>query len=235
MAVPLEIVAQQTEDLVLQNYRVPTDFFTLDDYIFNCAATAAKLYQTLYEKEYARMRAAGEDDEVVAFSNDFLSDQFLEVKSSDDGYIAKLKEQVFSFAYDQSNVGIQNVFCSLPKPSFELERGDIDEFWQYDFLPKTNKIFWAIDGGVIRLKPQGICNVKEIRVIYVPEINAKNPKTELPDGIVSDVITGTANMMRSLNQNWVQKTVLDENPNKIVAGETNIAQARETLRETVAR
>lgn len=235
MATPLNIVAQYAQDAFLQNYRVSTDFATIEDWIFHCSAGAAKFYQTLYEKEYARMRADGQADEVVAFSNDFLSDQFIKVEEKDGEIFARLTQQVFSFAYDQSNVGIQNVFCNVPRPAFELERGDIDEFWQYEYLPNSKKTFWALDGSIIRLKKQGLCNVKELRVIYVPEISINNPEAQLPDGIVSDVIDLAVTSMKNYNQNVIQKQVIDENGNKSFSTEGNLGQARETLRETFTR
>src|SRR5215469_14809994 len=102
MATPLNIVAQSCEDAFLQNYRVPTDFFNIEDWIFYTAASVSKFYQTLYEKEYQRMRSEGLD-EIVSFSNDFLSSQVLKVLPKEEGLIAELKAPVFSFVYDRNN------------------------------------------------------------------------------------------------------------------------------------
>lgn len=224
MATKLNIVAQFAQDAFLQSYRVTTDFFDLDDFIFHCAAAAAAFYQQLYEKEYARMRQDGQKDEVVAFSNDFLSTQVVPVGNKDGRLVAKLTEDVFSFAYDQSNVGVQNVFCVDPAPSYELERSDIDEFWQLEYLPITNKIFWALDGSEIELKKRGNCNVKKIKVWYVPQINSDNPETLLPDGLVKPVIDATVTTMMELGKGKVVKKTLDQNENKLVQTEANVKQ-----------
>lgn len=239
MATPLKIVAQSAEDAFLQNYRVPTDFFNIEDWIFYTAASITKFYQTMYEKEYQRMRVEGTTDEVVSFSNDFLSSQVLKVSTKDGETFAELQEPVFSFVYDQSNSGIQNVFVVEPRPSYELERGNISEFWQYETLPVTSKIFWALDGKKIILKTKGGCNVGQIRVVYVPAMdnNNPNPDAEVPDGIIADVISLTVGTMKQLGQGNVEKQTLDQNANKAFETEANLKQAKmsETMRETLTR
>lgn len=226
MATPLEIVASHTQDAYLQTYRTTTDFFDIDDYIFHCAAAAATFYQQLYDKEYARMRADGQKDQVVAFANDFLSTQILKVEKKDGETFAMLTDQVFSFAYDQSNTGLQNVFCFVPRPVYELERSDIDELWQLQYLPKTNKIFWALDGDRILLVNKGGCNVKEIKVLYVPQVNADNPKTLLPDSIVKPVIDATVLSMKEYADKNVIKKTLDNQQNKTLQTEANLSAAK---------
>lgn len=222
MATKLNIVAQYAEDSFLQTYRVTTDFFIIEDWIFHCAAAAAAFYQAMYEKVYAQQRADGQKDEVVAFSNDFLSSQILDVQNKDGELFAKLKENVFSFAYDQSNVGVQNVFCVKPGPPYELERSDVDENWWLKYLPKTNRIFWALDGDRIVLNKKGDCNVQQIRVLYVPEINTNNPETLLPDGLVKPVIDAAVMSMMEKGQGKVVKKKNDGQENKILQNEANI-------------
>ena len=221
MATQLKIAAQYAMDSFLKSYRVTTDFFDITDFTFHCAAAAAAVYQALYDKEYARMRSDGQKDEVVAFSNDFLSTQILDVKSEGGEVFAKLKENVFSFAYDQSNVGVQNVFCFTPAPQYELERGDIDELWQYQHLPVANKIFWALDGDRILLIKKGVVNVSKIRVLYVPEISANNPEVLLPDGIVKAVMEAAVESIRTMGGERVIKKTTDLNENASPQTETN--------------
>jgi hypothetical protein len=221
MATKLNIAAQYAMDSFLTTYRVTTDFFDIDDFIFHCSAAAAAIYQSLYEREYAKQRQDGEKDSVVAFSNDFLSSQILDVKKEGGEVFAKLKEPVFSFAYDQSNTGFQNVFCVLPKPAYELERSDVDELWQLEYLPKTNRIFWAVDGDKILLISKGQCNVQSIKLLYVPQINANNPENLLPDGIVKAVIESAVLSIKELGKDKVVKKTTDMNENKVVQSEAN--------------
>lgn len=221
LATPLKIVAQYAMDLYLQTYRVSTDFVENSDFEFHCAAAAASFYQQLYEKEYARMRQDGQKEEVISFSNDFLSSQVCDVKFEHGKRFATLKEDVFSFAYDQSNVGVQNVFCFNPKPEYELERSDVDELWQLKYLPITSRIFWALNGSEIEIIKKGDCNVQQIKVLYVPEINSNNPEALLPDGIVKPVIDSVVATMRDLGQGKVVKKTMDLNDNKSVETEIN--------------
>lgn len=220
MATPLNIVGQYSQDGFEQNYRNSASFFTLDDFIFQAAASVAAFYQQLYEKEYARMRWDGQKDEVVAFSNDFLSTQTLKVQNKYGETFAILKEQIFSFAFDASNVGLQNVFCSKPAPQYELERSDVDELWQLKYLAATNTIFYALDGERILLIKKGLCNVEEVKVLYVPAINSNNPTVLLPDAIVKPVIDATVQTMREQAQKIIKKTN-DLNPNVVQATEIN--------------
>jgi hypothetical protein len=226
MATKLNIAAQYAMDSFLKTYRVTTDFVDLQDFIFHAAASAAAIYQALYEREYAKQRADGEKDSVVAFSNDFLSSQVLKVENKDGEVFATLKEGIFSFAYDQSQVGCQNVFCFTPKPQYEIERSDVDELWQLQYLPFTNRNFWALDGERILIIQKGICNIKEIKVLYVPQVNADNPETLLPDGIVKAVIDSTVNTIRELGQGKIVKKTNDLNENAVPATEINQPAAK---------
>lgn len=222
MATKLNIVAQYAMDSFLQTYRVTTDFFVLEDFIFHSAAAAATVYQQQYERKYNELKADGQKDEVVAFSNDFLSTQILPVEKKDGEIYAKLKEQVFSFTYDQSQTGVQNVFCNKPTPAYELERSDVDELWQLDYLPKTNKIFWLLDGDRIVLKKKGVCNVQELKVLFVPQINSDNPEVLLPDAIVAPVIDIVVKGMMERGQGKIVKKKMDGNENKAFQTEANI-------------
>lgn len=226
MASPLNIVASHAQDSFLQDYRVTTDFFNDDDWLFFCAAGAADIYQKLYEREYAKNRADGQKDEVVAFSNDFLSTQELKVITENGETFAKLKENIFSFAYDQSNVGCQNVFCIDPRPQYELERSDVDELWQLKYLPRTSTSFWALDADRILLVNKGQSNVNKIKVLYVPEVNANNPETLIPDGIVLAVIQSAVQSVKELGQGRVVKKTLDQNPDTSMQTEANLKQAQ---------
>lgn len=220
MAAKLNIVSQYAMDLYYQNYKTPTDFFSLEDFQFHIGAAATSFYDQLYRLEYARMKSEGETGEVVSFSNDFLSSQILKVQKDENEYFSNLIFDVLSFTYDQSNVGIQNVFVTIPRPSYELERSDIDEFWQFAYLPQTNRIFWALDGERIRYRTVGKCNIQEVRVVYVPSIDGTDGEVEMPDGIVDNVINSCLQKMRAMAGRPV-KMSLDGNMNETIQTEMN--------------
>lgn len=220
MAIKLKYVAQACLDDYYQNYKTPTDFFDLNDFIYRCGAAATDFYNKLYREQYALMRADGETGEAVSFSDDFLATQELKVETKDGEVFAKLEKQVMSFVYDQSNVGISNVFRLKPSPVEEIERSDIDEFWQLKYLPTTCRIFWALDGEKVRLFNNTKNNVKEIRVLYVPSINGTDGDVELPDGIVQPVTMAVMTNMRNYAGKPI-KTSLDNNPNTTLQSEAN--------------
>lgn len=220
MAIKLKYVAQACLDDYYQNYKTPTDFFSLEDFIYRCGAAATDFYNKLYREQYAIMRADGETGEAVGFSDNFLSTQEAAVETKDGESFAKLEKEVMSFVYDQSNVGISNVFRIAPSPVEEIERSDLDEFWQLKYLPTTCRVFWALDGNVLRIYNKTKNNVSKIRVIYVPSINGQDGEVELPDGIVAPVSQAVINYMRN-NANKTVKESLDGNPNTTPQTEMN--------------
>lgn len=200
------------------DYKPSSAFFDLPDFIRYAATSATDFYNKLYQQQYAQMRADGKKDEVIAFSNDFLLDQILRVEFKDGEYFSTLEKPVMSFVYDESNVGVQNVFPLQPR-GYELERSDIDELWQFQYWPVSNRISWALDGKRILYVNRGKCNLEKVKVIYVPSITGDDPEVELPDGIVYSVISQTVGTMRGLLQNNVLKKASDYNENKTIQSE----------------
>lgn len=219
MAQSLPIVAQYAQDQYYQNYRSNTDFFELKDFIFHCGATIADTYRQGFDIKYQEIRQ-DKQDEVVSFSHDWLSEQFLPVVRKKNEIYAVLGEMPMSFPFDQQDSGIQEVFSQEPFGT-TLERSNITEIWQQKYYPATSHVFWWVDQNKIRFYNKGICNVERIRVLYVPTISAN---MQVPDGVIEIAVINTVVKMKEIAKGIVIKKSLDQNDNKILQTEIDNSQ-----------
>ena len=223
MSLPINIVGQRAMDDYLQNYRVSTDFFTLEDFISRAADTVGEYYRQEYEKQYMLIRSEKRDD-VVGFSDEVLEKQVLEVKLSDGNRYSTVKNPVFSFPYDQSNIGIQHIFPKIPMSMQEFERTNLSLLYQLKYTPKGSPaIFWWVDGDKIRYWTNGECALKEVTVYYVPSVGNN---MMVPDAIVKWVIDNTVIAMRQKATGIVIKESSDQNANKTIETEVDKLQLK---------
>lgn len=223
MSQPINIVAQRAMDDYLQNYRVSTDFFTLDDFISRASDTVGEFYRQEYEKQYMLIRSEKRDD-VVGFSDEVLEQQILKVTLDNGNRISKIENPVFSFPYDQSNIGVQHVFPNIPYSMQELERTNLSLLYQLKYTPTgTPAIYWWIDNGFIRYWTNGECALREVRVYYVP---ATGKNMMVPDAIVKWVVDNTVIAMRQKATGMVIKESSDQNANKTIETEVDKLQLK---------
>src|SRR5688500_195317 len=95
----LPIVAQKTMDLYYQSYKSSEQFFDLDDFISQCGATIADMYEQTVRAKYAELRAMRSED-VVSLPADWLLEQRLKVERKDNQTYATLTHGVMSFLWD---------------------------------------------------------------------------------------------------------------------------------------
>lgn len=214
----LKYIAQSCMDEYYQNYKSDFQFFDLEDFISNCGDTISDIYQKYYELQYKDLRNERKD-EVVVFDTGMLSSQILKVEQKDGKLSAAIISPVMTFMYDQSNCGIQVVIDD--KNDTELERTTINELWQLEYLPKTNRIFFYADMDKIKFVKKGDCDLLNVRVLYVPLMH---PDAPIPDTIADQAIQKTILQMRQLAEKEVIKKGLDNNDNKILETELDKKQ-----------
>lgn len=219
MPKPLKIVAQQTMDLYYQTFKNDnTDFFELQDFIDYCGNAISSLYLGFYQQEYAMLRSDKKDD-VIVFDAGWLSEQFLDVKKEGNDLIACIEEPIMTFPYDRQSVGVQDVFIIEPHEcNSQVERTSMSAKWRLQYLPLTNKIFWYLDINKIGFVSKGGCNVKKVKIMYVPSVNAN---MQVPDGLIEAAITKTIELMRGSGKDHITKTSIDNNDNKVMQSEIN--------------
>ena len=221
----LKYVAQLAMDNFYQNYKGETDFWELEDFISMTGNTIAGIYLQFYQQEYGMLRQERKD-EVISFDAGWLLEQEVEVQKNGIGLYAKLDKPVMTFPYDKSSIGLQNIFITEPASLDELERTTIAALWQLKYIPKTSRIFFYSDTGgnascltisKIGIINKGNCNIKKIRVLYVPSLT--DGDDIVADGIIGDAITKTVLNMRQMASNNVVDKTADQNENKIMQTE----------------
>ena len=218
MSLPLKLVAQQAMDNYYQQFKNDnTDFFSLEDFIQYCGNSVAAIYNTFYLEQYKEIRG-DKKDEVVTFDIGWLDEMMLDVKETDGRLFSKFSKSIFTFPFDRSNTGLQNVFIVNPNDRCECERSNINNIWQLEYIPQTNKIFFYVDKGGLGFVNKGMCNVKKVRVLYVPSVYAD---MNVPDGIIEMVVQKTVLSMRQMADKHIVKKSLDGNDNQIIESEIN--------------
>lgn len=215
----IDIVAQYAEDLYYGNYRSTNDFFQLSDFIFHCGNTIQDIYRQEYVNKYAELRAE-KKEEVVGFSTDWLSEADLKITVKDGFATCEIDFGVLSFPYDKQNIGYQNVFLIKSGGWITAKRSNINEIWQYKFLPNTDEVFYYPTKGKLNFFNKGILSLNNtpVKLFYVPTIT---DNMLVPDGIINQVIVTTVAMMKNIEQGVVVKKSIDENQNKAMATEMN--------------
>lgn len=218
----LKYVAQLAMDNFYQSYKGDDDFWELSDFISMCGNTIASMYLNFYQQEYAMLRQ-DKKDEVVSFDAGWLLGQEVSVVKDKAGDLsADLDNPVMTFPYDRSSIGIQSVFITEPKSFDEIERISLSALWQLKYLPKVDKIFFysnvAKDGkGNLGFINKGDCNIKKIRVLYVPSMT--DGEAVVADGIISDAVLKTVVAMKQIAEGNVVDQTADGNGNKIMQTE----------------
>lgn len=217
MGQKIAIIAQLCQDDFEQNYANGTSFFQLSDYIIRAGNVASDFYRNMWMQMYQELRQE-KRDEVVGFEPSVLSEQIIELKRVSGEFIGELEKPAMSLPYDKQSSGFQAVFDE--KTGKELERSNINETWQYQYQPYTNRLFYRIDRDKIKVFTKGMANVQKLRILYVPSITIGDGEAELPDGMVNYVVMTTVSQMAALAGRPIKKS-LDGNENQKFETEFN--------------
>ncbi len=209
MGQKIAYIAQLCQDDFEQNYANGVSFFTLQDYVIRAGNVAADFYRQQWKMMYDELRQERRD-EVVGFDPSVLSEQIVKLKKDGIEYIGDLEKPAMSLPYDKQSSGFSNVFDV--KSGKELERSNINETWQYQYMPYTCRLFFRIDRNKIKIFTKAAAGVQEVRILYVPSIEMGDAETELPDGMVNYVVITTVTQMRALADRPI-KMAVDGNPN----------------------
>lgn len=218
MAVAIEIAGQSAMDLYFANYRSPSDFFTLEDFISHCAGIVGNLYMQGYKKDYDELRQE-KKDEIVSFDPSILNDQLLTIERKDGEIFSKLLHPVMSFPYDEQGIGLQEIEAIKPLKGVKFERTTSGAKWQLEYVPNCNIIYYYLQRDTIKYINKSPCNIQEVKIWYVPSIY--DPAFLVPDGIFEFVVTTAAATIKEIVKGTVVKQSADGNANKLVQTEMN--------------
>lgn len=209
MATKLNIVGQHALDLFYQDYKGTTQFWDVSDATYFAGVAYADLLSQEYMLVYKSMKQDGDED-IVTFSHDWLATEIAKVQQDGDGYYIELENSPMSFPYDKQDVGIQNVFPVGGKFKGELIRNSINKIWVDDYLPITNKIFWALLKNRLILKGVGKTPPSSLKVVYVPCVN---DNLLIPDTRQNNVVQMTLKLMMEAKTGNIVKETNDQNKN----------------------
>lgn len=218
MPVAIDIAAQSSMDLFYAQYKSPSDYFDLADFISHCAGIVGNLYMQGYTKEYGELRQERKD-EVVSFDPGILNDQLLTVERKDGELVSKLTHPVMSFPYDEQGVGLQDVKATKPLNGVKFERTTNSAQWQLDYVPNCNIIYYFLQRDKVKFINKSSVNLQEVKIWYVPSIY--DPAFLVPDGIFEFVVTTAAATIKEIVKGQIIKKDIDLNPNKIIQTELN--------------
>jgi hypothetical protein len=218
MAVPIEIAAQSSMDLYYAQYKSPSDFYDLSDFVSHCGGIVGNLYMQGYTKEYGELKQERKD-EVVSFDPGILNDQLLAVDRKDGELSCKLLHPVMSFPYDEQGIGLQDIQAIKPFNGVKFERTTSSAFWQLEYVPNCNIIYYYLQRDKVILVNKSNVNIQEIKIWYVPSIY--DPAFLVPDGIFEFVVTTAAATIKEIVKGTIIKKDIDLNPNKIIQTELN--------------
>jgi hypothetical protein len=217
----LKYIAQDVMDLFYQEYKMDSEFWTIDDFIGHTGDTISEIYNAYYQQMY-KESLAEKKQEVVMFDAGILSSQVLKIQNVGGVLSAKLEEPVMSFLYDQSSTGVQVVSITKPYSDNQVERTTLQAKWQLQYLPQTNTIFFYVDRDILYFINKGNCNVSEVNVHYIPSMY---PCAIIPDGIIDMAKTKVLKLLRELAQTVVKETN-NQNHNKIIESEIDKTQLK---------
>lgn len=223
MSLPIKIVAQNVMDAYYQQYADETAFFTLDDFVHHVGAAAGEIFRQEFQVAYAEQRQDTRGQSMVTLSQGMLVDEVLKVTKKDGYWRAILENDVFTFPFDASDAGIQDVEAVKPANSCQLIRSRASVKWSLDIMPTMNKIFWWRDRDSIMFYSNTNANLTEVRVWYVPAIGEN---MLIPDAIVHLVERTAIAAMREAQQGVIVKQANDLNSNKIAQTEINLNAAK---------
>lgn len=218
----LKYIAQLAMDSYYKEYKSDTDFWEIGDFIAMVGNTVAGMYLSFYQQDYNMLRQE-KKDEVVSFDSGWLLEQDIDVSKVGKELVGYLDKAVMTFPYDRSSIGVQNVFITDPYSDDEVERTSISEKWQLKYIPKVNKMFFYPDvskdglGAKLIFINKGDCNVKKVKVLYVPTMN--DGEAMVADGVISDAINKTITAMRQIEQGNIIDMTNNGNGNKIIQSE----------------
>lgn len=219
MAAPIDMAGQTAMDLYYKQYKSPSDFFDLADFITHTAGVVGNLYMEGYKKQYAELRQ-DQKDEVVAFDPTILNESILKVEKDEHGdWCSKLEHGVMSFPYDEQGIGVQDVIPIRPLKGVKMERTTLAAHWQLEHVPNCNIVFWYLQRDKVKFLNKSSVQLHEVQIWYVPSIY--DPAFLVPDSIFEFVVTTSAATIKEIVKGTTVKQSVDGNANQIPQTEIN--------------
>lgn len=157
--------------------------FDLDFFKRQVGDAYAGILRQQYLDSYKMLRQEGGNFvEIVQFDQQWLKTEVVQVKKDEKSglFTASLTAKIFTFPFDQSSTGIQQV-RSVRFDQCDLVRTRPSFVWKKKYLPTTKNVFWWPEQDILYLTSD-CC--KELQVLYVPSMDED---IELQQGVADQI------------------------------------------------
>lgn len=213
----LSETAQNTMDLYYQQYKSDEDFFQFYHFQYLNSVVYGKILQEEYEKSYKLSLAERGIGEATMNPEWYVPAELDVVPSEEGDREVVLPSCPFTFRFDRSSTGIQNI-SQLAGRCGEFIRISAEETWKLKSAPNTDIIWWYPLGNKI-IFPKIHCGLKKVRVLYIPSLKELDDNCAIPDSMAHDIIAGTLNLMFIARSGGVVDMTSNQNPNKVMETE----------------
>lgn len=218
----LAVIAQNTMDLYYQQFKSTEDFFELSHFEYLNSIAYAAVLQEEYEKSY-KMSLIERGIGMGEVNTLWLLQEEIEIKKSDSKiarYEAEFKQIPFSFKYDRSDSGVQEII-PLNGQCDSFIKMSVAERWKLKLLPYSNEIFWYPMSNKIYFSNIH-CGMSKALLLYVPGINSEcADEAVIADTMEESVIRRTLELMFQARNGAIIDMSSDQNPNKNLQTEIN--------------
>lgn len=216
-------LAQDIMDLYYQDFKDDNEqHFDIEFFDRQVDDAYAAILREEYIEQYNMLRNEGRGRiDIVTFDSSWLKSELVDLKKHESGlWFVELSQKVFSFPFDQSNVGIQDVRSGKYDADCNFIRDNPDSAWKNKHLPKTRGLtfWWPEDGKVFF--DNDCC--KQARVLYIP---SGGKDLEMQQGVANQIKEYVLRLMKFAKDGVVTDMTNDSNSNQGAQTETN----KETL------
>lgn len=213
-----DTLAQDIMTLFYQDLFVSSDQpFDIDFFIRAVNDSYEAILRQEYIDTYSILRKNGEHlVQLVTFDTKWLRSETLELKKDEPSGLWKVTPggKIFSFPFDQSSVGIQDV-RSVRYNDCNLVRADVGTGWQDKHMPDNSVTSWWPEGDDIFFD-KDCC--KKIRVFYVP---VPDETLQMQQGLANQIKEYVLKLMFAAKEGNVPDMTDDNNPIRTPQSEMN--------------
>lgn len=216
-------IGQRIMDLYYQQYKTNSDFFEIDDFVFQAGAAWGLSMQQEWSQKYAAERSEGNTDIFIGFDTDLQNQVILDVENKDGRYFSIIPDEIIpmSFKYDNQSTGIQRLIPLGASGCGELIRADIQTSWMDCYIPTSNKKFWQPSpNNQIDYSNLGTCNLKKVAMNYIPSGDMYD--FNIPSTREVEIIQTGLQLMVAARNGKVIPRINDLDGNKVIEKEANI-------------
>jgi len=216
----LNLVASDIMDKYFQDFAPANAIFGIEVFMAMVVQEYSKLLQTDFERQKI-LNKAETGYSIVEISPDFLIEEEVETeRDKEQGvWIAKLKNNVFSFNFDAMGNGVQYMEFGPGDARQYITKISYTDRWQAKRMPTTKQIFAYVKRGNVIEFING--NPDKVYVQYIPALDETKDDCYIADAYVPQLNSAILNVMFFSKNGLPIDVTNDQNKNAIQQTEIN--------------